>query len=222
MNILKLEGVEKVYKMGKVDVPALRGVDIEIERGEYVSIVGPSGSGKSTLLNLIGLLDNPSKGKVYIDGEDVSMLNENQLAKIRRDKIGFIFQQFNLIPRLTALENVELPMWFSGLSKTKRVKRAAELLRKVGLGDRIKHRPTELSGGETQRVAIARALANNPEVILADEPTGNLDSKASIEIMDLLRKLNKEGRTIILVTHEPEFAKMAKRTVRIIDGRAIK
>ncbi|MFQ6136706.1 MAG: ATP-binding cassette domain-containing protein [Candidatus Hydrothermarchaeales archaeon] len=221
MDIVRLENVEKIYLMGKVEVPALRGIDIDIERGEYVSIIGPSGSGKSTIMNLIGCLDRPTRGRVFIDGKDVSKLNGNTLAKIRRKKIGFVFQQFNLIPRLTALENVELPMWFAGVPKIKRVEKAAELLRTVGLGGRIKHKPAELSGGELQRVAIARALSNDPEIILADEPTGNLDSASGDEIVQLLRKLNEEGKTIILVTHDPEYAKRAKRVIQLRDGKVL-
>jgi putative ABC transport system ATP-binding protein len=219
--IVKLEDVEKIYKMGKVEVPALRGVTLEIEKGEYVSIMGPSGSGKSTLMNMIGCLDRPTRGKVFIDGRDVSKLNDDGLAKIRRKKVGFVFQQFNLIPRLTALENVALPMWFAGLSRPERVKKAVELLKQVDLGKRIKHRPAELSGGEMQRVAIARALANDPEVVLADEPTGNLDSKTGEEILRLLKRLNEEGRTVVMVTHELEFAKKAGRIVQLRDGRIV-
>lgn len=219
--IVKLEDVEKIYKMGKVEVPALRGVTLEIEKGEYVSIMGPSGSGKSTLMNMIGCLDRPTRGKVFIDGRDVSKLNDDGLAKIRRKKVGFVFQQFNLIPRLTALENVALPMWFAGLSRPERVKKAVELLKQVDLGKRIKHRPAELSGGEMQRVAIARALANAPEVVLADEPTGNLDSKTGEEILRLLKRLNEEGRTVVMVTHELEFAKKAGRIVQLRDGRIV-
>ncbi|MEE8167499.1 MAG: ABC transporter ATP-binding protein [Candidatus Hydrothermarchaeales archaeon] len=221
MSIIKLENVEKIYKMGKVEVPALRGIDIDIKKGEYVSIIGPSGSGKSTIMNLIGALDRPTRGKVFIDGNDVSKMNEDALAAIRRKKIGFVFQQFNMIPRLTALENVELPMWFAGLSKVDRAKRAAELLKNVGLGGRMRHKPTELSGGEIQRVAIARALSNEPEILLADEPTGNLDTKSGEGIMEILKDLNERGKTIILVTHEEEFAKRAERTVHIRDGKIV-
>lgn len=222
MRIVRLENVVKIYKMGKVEVPALRGITMEISRGDYVSIVGPSGSGKSTLMNMIGALDRPTSGKVFIDSKDISNLDENKLAEIRRKKIGFVFQQFNLISRLTAIENVAMPMWFSGVPRRERLKRAAELLRQVGLEGRMKHKPTELSGGEMQRVAIARALANDPEIILADEPTGNLDSKSGEDIMELLEKLNKEGRTILLVTHEESFAKRANRTIQIRDGRIVK
>jgi putative ABC transport system ATP-binding protein len=221
MDVIRLEDVEKTYIMGKVKVHALRGVDLTIKKGEYVAIMGPSGSGKSTLMNQVGALDRPTKGKVFIEEHDISKMSDNELAKIRRENIGFVFQQFNLIPRLTAIENVELPMWYAGIPKIKRIKRAAELLKLVGLGDRMKHRPAELSGGQMQRVCIARALANNPDIIMADEPTGNLDSKSSEDIMKILEKLNKEGRTIIMVTHEEEYAKRAERTIYIRDGRIV-
>ena len=221
MGIVELKGVEKIYTMGNVEVPALRGIDIDIKKGEYVSIIGPSGSGKSTIMNLIGALDRPTNGRVFIDGNDVSKMSGDALATVRRKKIGFVFQQFNLIPRLTALENVELPMWFAGLSKQQRVKRAADILKNVGLGDRMHHKPTELSGGQMQRVAIARALANEPEILLADEPTGNLDSSSGDEIMQIINTLNDEGRTIILVTHDPDFAKKAKRVIQIKDGQVL-
>lgn len=221
MDVIRLEDVEKTYIMGKVKVHVLRGVNLSIEKGEYVAIMGPSGSGKSTLMNQIGALDRPTKGKVFIEGHDISKMSDNELAKIRRENIGFIFQQFNLIPRLTAIENVELPLWYAGIPKIKRIKRAAELLKLVGLGDRMKHRPTELSGGEMQRVCIARALANNPDIIMADEPTGNLDSKSSEDIMEILAKLNQEGRTIVMVTHEDEYAKRAERTIVIRDGKIV-
>jgi putative ABC transport system ATP-binding protein len=221
MDVIRLEDVEKTYIMGKVKVHALRGVNLTIEKGEYVAIMGPSGSGKSTLMNQVGALDRPTKGRVFIEEHDISKMSDNELAKIRRENIGFIFQQFNLIPRLTAIENVELPMWYAGTPKIKRVRRAAELLKLVGLGDRMKHRPTELSGGQMQRVCIARALANNPDIVMADEPTGNLDSKSSEDIMDILEKLNKEGRTIVMVTHEDEYAARAKRTIIIRDGTIV-
>jgi putative ABC transport system ATP-binding protein len=221
MDVIRLEDVDKTYIMGKVKVHALRGVNLSIEKGEYVAIMGPSGSGKSTLMNQVGALDRPTKGKVFIEERDISKMSDNELAKIRRENIGFIFQQFNLISRLTAIENVELPMWYAGIPKIKRVRRAAELLKLVGLGDRMKHRPTELSGGEMQRVCIARALANNPDIVMADEPTGNLDSKSSEDIMEILEKLNKEGRTIVMVTHEDEYAKRAGRTIVIRDGKIV-
>jgi len=221
LDIVRLEGVEKTYLMDRVKVPALRGINLSIEKGDYVSIMGPSGSGKSTLMNLIGALDRPTKGRVFIEGRDISKLSDNSLARIRREKIGFVFQQFNLIPRLTAIENVELPMWFAGVPKVQRVKRAAELLKLVGLGDRMKHRPTELSGGERQRVCIARALGNDPEIILADEPTGNLDTKSGEGIMRILEELNERGKTIVLVTHEREFGKRANTIIKIRDGRIV-
>ncbi|MEE9564495.1 MAG: ABC transporter ATP-binding protein [Candidatus Hydrothermarchaeaceae archaeon] len=221
MDVIRLEDVDKTYIMGKVKVHALKGVNLSIEKGEYVAIMGPSGSGKSTLMNQVGALDRPTKGRVFIEEHDISKMSDNELAKLRRENIGFIFQQFNLIPRLTAIENVELPMWYAGIPKIKRVRRAAELLKLVGLGDRMKHRPTELSGGEMQRVCIARALANNPDIIMADEPTGNLDSKSSEDIMEILEKLNKEGRTIVMVTHEDEYAKRAGRTIVIRDGKIV-
>jgi putative ABC transport system ATP-binding protein len=221
MDVIRLEDVEKTYIMGTVKVHALQGVNLAIEKGEYVAIMGPSGSGKSTLMNQVGALDRPTKGKVFIEEHDISKMSDNGLAKLRRENIGFIFQQFNLIPRLTAIENVELPMWYAGTSKIKRVRKAAELLKLVGLGDRMKHRPTELSGGEMQRVCIARALANNPDIVMADEPTGNLDSKSSEDIMEILKKLNKEGRTIVMVTHEDEYAKRAGRTIVIRDGKIV-
>jgi len=217
-TVVKLENVKKIYIMDEVEVPALRGITLEIRKGEFVSIMGPSGSGKSTIMHLIGCLDRPTSGRVFIDGKDVSKLSDDTLAKIRRKKIGFVFQQFNLIPRLTALENVELPMWFAGIKKVERVRKAAELLELVDLGHRLKHKPTELSGGERQRVSLARALANNPEIILADEPTGNLDSKSGDEIIKLLEKMNKEGRTIVLVTHDPEYGTRAGRMIKLRDG----
>lgn len=218
MNIVKLENVDKTYIMGKVEVPALRGVNLEIGKGDYVSIMGPSGSGKSTLMNLIGCLDRPTRGRVFIDGKDVSMLDADSLAKIRREKIGFVFQQFNLIPRLTALENVELPMWFADMPKSKRIERATELLRMVGLEKRLGHKPREMSGGEMQRVSVARALANNPDIILADEPTGNLDTAAGLEVINMLKKLNESGKTVVVVTHNPKFGELAKRVIKIKDG----
>ncbi|RLG57160.1 MAG: macrolide ABC transporter ATP-binding protein [Candidatus Hydrothermarchaeota archaeon] len=220
-EIIELKGVTKIYKMDKVLVPALRGINLKIRKGEFVSIMGPSGSGKTTLMNLIGCLDRPTEGEIYIANKNIAKLGDDELAKLRREKIGFVFQQFNLIPRLTALENVELPMWFAGLSKKKRRERAIELLKLVGLEKRIHHKPAELSGGERQRVSIARALANNPEIILADEPTGNLDTKTGKEIMEILKDLNKQGKTIVLVTHDETFAKEAERIIKIRDGRLL-
>ncbi len=221
MSILKLEGVGKTYHMGKVSVPVLKDINIEIEKGEYVSIMGPSGSGKSTLMNLVGALDRPSMGRILLNGTDISKLSDDQLATLRQKMVGFVFQQFNLIPRLTTLENVELPMWFAGIPKGVRVKRARDLLVQVGLGDRLKHKSTELSGGQMQRVAIARALANKPEIILADEPTGNLDSKSGREIAKILDGLNGEGKTIIIVTHAKELAQMARRIITLKDGEIV-
>ncbi len=218
MSIVKLENVEKIYKMDNVEVPALRGVSFEIDRGEYISIMGPSGSGKSTIMNLIGALDRPTRGRVMIDGMDISRLKDDRLAVLRRKKIGFVFQQFNLISKLTAIENVEMPMWFAGLPKAKRVRKAAELLRLVGLEERMRHRPTELSGGERQRVALARSLANDPEIILADEPTGNLDTRSGTEVMKIIETLNEEGKTVIIVTHDIEFGKRARRMIKLRDG----
>jgi putative ABC transport system ATP-binding protein len=217
-ELVRLVDVQKIYVMDQVEVPALQGITLSIAKGEFVSMMGPSGSGKSTLMNLIGCLDRPTRGKVFIDRKDVSKLNDNSLAEIRREKIGFVFQQFNLIPRLSALENVTLPMWFAGMDKNRRVKRAATLLERVGLQERITHKPTELSGGERQRVSIARALANDPELILADEPTGNLDSKSGNEILELLESLNNDGKTIIMVTHDQDYGRRAQRMIKLKDG----
>ncbi len=219
--VIEVRNVEKIYKMGDVEVPALDGVDIVINRGEFVAIMGPSGSGKSTAMNMVGCLDVPTKGKVFLDGHDISQLGESELAQIRGKKIGFIFQTFNLINSISAIENVELPMIFQGVSKDERMERAKELLSLVDLGDRMEHKPTEMSGGQQQRVAVARALANDPEVILADEPTGNLDSKTGKEIIELIGKLNKEGKTIIMVTHDEDIAKHAQRIVRLKDGKIV-
>ena len=216
--VVETINLKKTYMLGKVPVHALRGINLKVYPGDFIAVLGPSGSGKSTLLNLIGALDKPTEGKVIIDGIDISTLNEDQLAELRR-KIGFVFQFFNLIPRLSALENVELPLAIAGVSKSERRKRAMELLKIVGLEDRMKHKPTELSGGEQQRVAIARALVNNPRYLLMDEPTGNIDSKTAAEIMKLVKKLNEEeGVTIILVTHNQFVANHAKRVVYIVDG----
>lgn len=220
--VLSLSKVWKTYVMGTVQIHALRGLDLDIYPGEFVSIMGPSGSGKSTAMNMIGSLDIPSKGTVMLDGVDISRLTESDLATIRGRKIGFIFQQFNLIKTLTAKENVMLPMIFQGVPVHKREKAAEELLVKVGLSDRMNNRPTEMSGGQQQRVAIARALANDPEIILADEPTGNLDSKTADIIIEFLHKLNSEGKTIIMVTHDEETAKVASRIEYLKDGTVIK
>lgn len=219
--IIQMENITKIYDTGKIQVKALNNIDLKVDKNEYVAIMGASGSGKSTLMNIIGCLDRITSGKYLLDGEDVSRLNDQQLAEIRNKKIGFVFQSFNLLPRLTALKNVELPMIYAGITGGKRSRMAKEALERVGLGDRIDHKPNELSGGQNQRVAIARALVNNPAIILADEPTGNLDSKSSIEIMDIFGSLNKEGVTIVMVTHEPELAAMTQRNVVIKDGEII-
>ncbi|HEB46862.1 MAG TPA: ABC transporter ATP-binding protein [Candidatus Pacearchaeota archaeon] len=212
-NIIELKNVSKYYEMGENIVKALDNVDISIEEGDFVAIMGPSGSGKSTGMNLTGSLDLATKGEIYLDGENIEELEESELAQIRGKKIGFIFQQFNLIPNLTAKENVMLPMLFQDIDLEDREERAEKLLKMVGLGDRMDHQPNQLSGGQQQRVAIARSLANNPEVILADEPTGNLDSKTEAKIMDFLTELNKKGKTIIVVTHAPEIAEKYANTI---------
>jgi putative ABC transport system ATP-binding protein len=220
--VVETADLKKTYILGKVPVNALRGVNLKVEKGDFVAILGPSGSGKSTLLNMIGALDKPTEGKVFIDGVDVSTLNDNQLADLRRS-IGFVFQFFNLIPRLDAKGNIELTLSIAGLDKNERRKRAEELLETVGLKERMKHKPAELSGGERQRVAIARALANNPRFLLMDEPTGNIDSKTAKEIMGLVNRLNKdEGVTIIMITHDQHLATQAKRIVKMLDGSIIK
>jgi len=221
-RMIRAEHLSKVYRMGKIEVPALRDVSLEIEEGEFLAIVGSSGSGKSTLLNMLGCLDKPTSGAVFIDGVNTASLSESELAEIRREKIGFIFQQFNLIHSLNALENVSLPMFFAGVNSDERLKRAEELLAKVGLEKRMHHKPSELSGGQQQRVAIARALSNNPAVIIGDEPTGNVDSETGDAIMDILEGLNRnEGRTIIVVTHDTEIAAHAPRVIRMKDGRLL-
>ena len=217
-NVIQAIDLWKIYKMGEMEVQALRGVSFTIQRGEIISIMGPSGSGKSTLMNLLGCLDRPSKGEYILDGEKVSGLNNDQLASIRNRKVGFVFQSFNLLPRQTALSNVELPMRYAGVQKGRK-DRARAALESVGLKDRIKHRPPELSGGQQQRVAIARALVNEPAILMADEPTGNLDSKSGKEIMELIQKLNQEhGMTIIIVTHDPRIAEQTQRVLRLMDG----
>jgi putative ABC transport system ATP-binding protein len=220
---VQVENVEKVYKLGEIPVQALRDVSLELQKGEFVAIMGPSGSGKTTLLNLIGVLDKPTKGKIYIDGRDITKLKEKELTKLRRSTVGYIFQFYNLIPVLSAFENVELPMLIAGMPKEEREERAHNLLEKVGLAGRENHRPDELSGGEQQRVAIVRALANKPSVVLADEPTGDLDSKTGKEVMQALRDLSSnEGATVIVVTHDSMVADMASKIFEMRDGRIIR
>ncbi len=219
--LCKAVDIYKYYSLGKTTVEALRGVNLEIAENEYISIMGPSGSGKSTLMHILGCLDTPTRGEYFFDGKLVSDYADNDLARIRNQAIGFVFQNFNLLTRLSALENVALPLAYAGVSKKERARRAREILEKVGLKDRILHRPNELSGGECQRVAIARALVNNPRIIFADEPTGNLDSRTGKEIMELFDALHKEGHTIVIVTHDANVASHAKRIVKIIDGRIV-
>jgi putative ABC transport system ATP-binding protein len=220
-SLIRLENIVKIYRLGEIEVHALRGVSIEVNEGEFVAIMGPSGSGKSTLMNIIGCLDTPTSGKYYLEGIEVSRLSRNELAKIRNKKVGFVFQTFNLLSRTSALENVELPLFYNNTSAKERKKKAMEALKAVGLEGREKHTSAQLSGGEQQKVAIARALVTNPSIILADEPTGNLDTRSSIEIMSIFQKLNDEGRTIILVTHENEISQYAKRLVKIRDGKIV-
>ena len=222
MGIIETHDLWKTYVMGSEEIHALRGVNIEIDSGEYVAIMGPSGSGKSTLMNLIGCLDTPTKGSYLLNGKQVSQMNDNELARIRNEEIGFVFQTFNLLPRASALHNVELPLIYAGVASKDHQERAKDALRKVELESRMTHRPNELSGGQRQRVAIARALVNNPSILLADEPTGNLDSKTGIEIMALFDRLHSGGNTIILVTHEPDIAAHAHRIVHIRDGQVEK
>jgi len=219
MTLLKMDRITKEYKLGKTVVRALRGLDMEIASGEVVAIMGPSGSGKSTLMHILGALDTPTAGTATIDGADLAQLKESQLVALRGKKVGFVFQTFNLIQTLSALQNVELPMIFQGLSRSERTRRAKDLLGRVGLADRVRHKPSELSGGERQRVAVARALANDPEIILADEPTGNLDTESGSAILQLLKGLSvNDGKTVILVTHDPEAAEIADRVVKLRDG----
>jgi putative ABC transport system ATP-binding protein len=222
MSTIRLENVVKIYKFGEFELKVLNNITVSIEKGEFVCIMGPSGSGKSTFMNIIGCLDTPTSGKYFLEGVDVSTFNLDELAEIRNKKIGFVFQQFNLLPRATALENVELPLIYAGIPAKGRKEIALEVLSKVGLGERANHYPRQLSGGQQQRVAIARALVNNPSIMLADEPTGNLDSKSSMEIMDIFKKLNEEhGLTTIIVTHEPDIAAFGKRQIRFLDGKII-
>jgi putative ABC transport system ATP-binding protein len=217
-NLIKLEKIVKNYKVGKIIVEALRKVSLDIYKNEYVAVMGPSGSGKSTLMNLIGCLDTPTEGTYILNNQDVSKMDDNQLADIRNNEIGFVFQTFNLLPRYNALENVMLPLIYAGVSKTERIKRAEEVIESVGLTDRMLHKPNELSGGQRQRVALARALVNHPSIILADEPTGNLDSKTSIDIMNVFDEIHSRGNTMIIVTHEEDIAKRARRIVKLFDG----
>ena len=216
--VIDIQGITKTYVNGKLSVPVLHGIDLQVNKGEFVSIMGPSGSGKSTFMNILGCLDRPTTGSYRLNGDEVATLSDDELAFVRNKQIGFVFQSFNLLTKLTALENVALPMIYAGMDKKSRNERAAALLSSVGLGERRDHLPSELSGGQRQRVAIARALANNPAIIMADEPTGNLDSKSTIDVMNIFRGLYDEGRTIILVTHEPEIATYASRNVVLRDG----
>lgn len=218
-EIIRLESITKYYHMGSQVVKALRGVDLSINCNEYVALMGPSGSGKSTLMNLLGCLDTPTKGRYFLNSKDVSKLEDNELAEIRNREIGFVFQTFNLLPRSTALDNVALPLIYAGENKATRISRATEVMSQVGLTDRMDHKPNELSGGQCQRVALARALINKPSIILADEPTGNLDSKTSLEIMELFEEVHEKGNTIILVTHEEDIALHAHRIIRLLDGK---
>ena len=217
-NIIKIRNIIRDFELGQEIVHVLKGIDLDIEKGEYVAIMGPSGSGKSTLMNLIGCLDTPTSGSYILNGKDVSQMSDNELAEIRNKEIGFVFQTFNLLPRTTALDNVALPMVYAGVSKKDRTERAIEVLNDVGLSDRMDHRPNQLSGGQRQRVAVGRALINKPSIILADEPTGNLDSKTGVEIMNLFENIHKAGNTIIVVTHEEEIASHADRIIRLRDG----
>jgi putative ABC transport system ATP-binding protein len=216
--IIHLEGIRKSYFMGKQELQVLKGIDLDIHTNEYVALMGPSGSGKSTLMNILGCLDSPSAGRYVLNGQDVSKMQDDNLADVRNKEIGFVFQQFNLLPRLTALENVALPLVYAGVGRKQRTEMAMEVIQKVGLEDRSHHKPNELSGGQCQRVAIARALVNNPSLILADEPTGNLDTKTSKEIMDIFTQIQEAGNTVVLVTHEEDIANYAKRVVRLRDG----
>jgi putative ABC transport system ATP-binding protein len=219
--MIDMREIKKIYSTGRIEVEALRGVDLIVGANEFVSIMGPSGSGKSTLMNLMGCLDTPSSGEYFLDGEKVESLGPNELAEIRNKKVGFVFQNFNLLPYATAFENVEMPLIFGGVPTKKRKQRAMELLQRVGLGDRSDHKPTELSGGEMQRVAIARALANQPRLILADEPTGNLDSASGAEIIELFEELGRQGHTIVVITHDKEIARRTHRIIKLKDGMVV-
>ena len=221
-DIIVVENLHKVYKMGDVDVHALKGITLTIKKGEFISVMGPSGSGKSTFMNILGCLDKPTSGRYLLEGNDISSLDKDELANIRNKKIGFVFQNFNLLSRSTAIENVELPLIYNGISSDKRSKHAKEALFMLGLDGREKHYPTQLSGGEQQRVAIARAIINKPSIILADEPTGNLDSNTSIELMEIFKRLNNDGKTIIMITHETDIAAYAERVVMFRDGKVMK
>ena len=216
--VIELAGVRKVYRTGSLEVEALRGISLTIAQGEYVAVMGPSGSGKSTLMHILGCLDMPTSGMYWLAGEDVGVMDEIELAEIRNRRVGFVFQQFNLLPSLSALRNVEMPLAYAGVSRDRRRQRATEALERVGLGDRVAHRPGELSGGQQQRVAVARALVTDPALLLADEPTGNLDSSASEEVLALFAELHRQGRTVVLITHEADIARRAGRVVRIRDG----
>lgn len=217
-EIISIEDIRKTYEVGTQQVHALAGVNLKIWRNDYVAIMGPSGSGKSTLMNILGCLDTPTSGRYVLNGTDVSRMDEDELAEVRNKEIGFVFQTFNLLPRYTALENVAVPLIYAGVSKSKRLRRADEVLQSVGLGDRMEHKPNEMSGGQRQRVAVARALINDPSIILADEPTGNLDTKTSIDIMHLFERIYESGNTVIVVTHEEDIARHARRIVRLRDG----
>ena len=217
-TVIDIQGITKTYVNDKLSVPVLHGIDLVVNKGEFVSIMGPSGSGKSTFMNILGCLDRPTTGSYRLNGDEVATLSDDELAYVRNKQIGFVFQSFNLLTKLTALENVALPMIYAGVNKKMRIERATQLLQSVGLGERMDHLPSELSGGQRQRVAIARALANNPAIIMADEPTGNLDSKSTIDVMNIFRGLHNEGRTILLVTHEPDIATYASRNVVLKDG----
>lgn len=220
-EVMKLEGIYKTYQMGEVDVHALSHLDLSVYDGEHLTIQGPSGSGKSTLLHILGLLDDPSKGKVYINGKEVSGLNHSEMARLRSEKIGFVFQSFYLIPSLTAMENVMLPLMFMGVDYKERFKKAKKSLESLAMGDRFHHRPSQLSGGERQRVAIARAIVNDPMFVLADEPTGNLDTKSGKAVMDIFNKLNKQGRTLVIITHDNAIAKGSSRVLHLKDGTIV-